>query len=64
MSDENEKNNIKIININIDNNKIKDLKMKEDINNLQKDLSGNEQDVCNRVVDDKTITLGNYFTKR
>ena len=60
VSDENEKNNVKIININIDTNKIKDLKMKEDINNLQKDLSGNEQDIYNRVVDDKTITLGNY----
>ena len=36
------------------------LKMKEDINNLREDLSGNEDNIYNRIITDKTIILGNY----
>lgn len=31
------------------------LKMKEDINNLRKDLSGNKENIYNRIIIDKTI---------
>lgn len=61
-NEENEKNNVKIINpdLHIDINKIKDLKMKEDINILKIDLTGNEEDIYKRIVSDETLTLGNY----
>ena len=61
-NDENEKNNAKIINpdLPIDINKIKDLKMKEDINILKIDLAGNEEDIYKRIIADETFTLGNY----
>ena len=42
-------------------NIIKDMKIEEDINNLKVDLSGNEENIYNRIVTDKTITLEKYY---
>ena len=40
--------------------KIKNLKLEEEINNLKEDLSGNEETIYNRVISDKAIILENY----
>ena len=42
-------------------NKIKNLKIEEDINNLKEDLSGNEENIYNKVITDKSIILGKYY---
>ena len=40
--------------------KIKNLKLEEEINNLKEDLSGNEETIYNRVISDKAIILEKY----
>ena len=44
-------------------NVLKDKKIEEDINNLKVDLSGNEENIYNRIVTDKTIMLEKYYKK-
>ena len=41
-------------------NKIKNIKLEEEINNLKEDLSGNEENIYNKVISDKTIILEKY----
>ena len=43
--------------------KIKKLKIEEDINILKEDLSGNEENIYEKIVNDKTLILGNNKIK-
>ena len=56
--EENEKKNDKEKDKFLD--KIKNLKLEEEINNLKEDLSGNEETIYNRVISDKAIILEKY----
>ena len=40
--------------------RLKELKIEEDFNNLKEDLSGNEENIYNRIITDNTIILGKY----
>ena len=40
--------------------RLKELKIEEDFNNLKKDLSGNEENIYNRIITDNSIILGKY----
>ena len=62
--DENNNENKKENEKNYENNfinKIKNLKIEEDINNLKEDLSGNEENIYNKVITDKSIILLKYY---
>lgn len=56
--EENEKKNDKEKDKILD--KIKNLKLEEEINNLKEDLSGNEENIYDRVISDKAIILEKY----
>ena len=40
--------------------RLKELKIEEDFNNLKEDLSGNEENIYNRIITDNSIILGKY----
>ena len=49
--------------VNEKKDEIKNLDLEKEINNLKQDLSGDEENIYNKIILNKTITLENYYQK-